>query len=826
MGLFYEKPRQRDFTHTMFSTVRINISGVVQGVGFRPFLYNLARKYNLTGFCLNDSGGILIEVQGTMIDKFLQEIQSSPPSLSRIESIQTQTLVSTSTYQDFTIRDSMPETGSFTLVSPDISICTDCRKELFNPLDRRYWYSFINCTNCGPRYSIIQDVPYDRSMTTMSSFHQCKACEEEYHDPANRRFHAQPNACPACGPQIWFVNGIGLQELASDLPGKMQDHQTALKKAVMLLKEGAILAIKGLGGFHLACDATNHNAVIKLRERKRRTNKPFALMAKDLESVKAFCTFSEEEQRLLEGTIRPIVILEKKFPNPLSDAVAPHNKYFGVMLPYTPLHYLLCFSPEVKFTALVMTSGNLADEPIVTSNKEAVEKLSSLADGFLLHNRDIFMRVDDSIVRASRSVVSANAECRVSGSDHGCQKYQHGIQVLRRSRGFVPETLDIGEEMEEILACGAELKNTFCLAKGTKTILSQHIGDLGNYESLGFFKETLENLKKLFRLNPVTVAHDLHPDYVSTAFALQYAGEMNIPPEKIIAVQHHHAHIVSCMAEHGLRDTVIGVAFDGTGYGADGNIWGGEFFLASRENYTRKAHLHYLPMPGGDKTIQEPWRMAVACLYHAYGDKLFEAAPFFARRFQAKDINTILTMIRRGIHSPLTSSVGRLFDAISSLLEITDVITFEGEAAIALEMAADAGNDQRLPAYPFHIVQTEPLILGVKPLIQSIVGDLKAGVKKELVSSRFHITLAVILVEIANILKKNTGIQDIILTGGVFQNRLLLHLAETCLIEEGFRVWSHERIPTHDGGISLGQAVIAWEKRKKQYHGEHIRQTR
>lgn len=799
----------------MYRKIRITITGVVQGVGFRPFLYNLARKYNLTGFCLNDSHGVLIEVQGKMVDKFVQEIQSFPPALSRIESMRTQTLVNNTSYQDFTIRESISDTRNFTLISPDIAICSNCLKELLDPLDRRYRYPFINCTNCGPRYSVIQDIPYDRSMTTMASFHLCKACEEEYHDPANRRFHAQPNACSECGPQVWLLSGRDLQASISDLTLKTQTNQTVLKKAAMLLKEGAILAIKGLGGFHLACDATNHDAVTNLRERKRRPNKPFALMAQDLESVKTFCTFTEEERLLLEGSVRPIVILEKKIPHLISEAVAPHNKYFGVMLPYTPLHYLLFSFPELKFTALVMTSGNLADEPIVTSNKEAVEKLSSLADDFLFHDRDIFMRVDDSIVRSNRPAVTTRSESQVSDTGHEFRDSQPRIQVLRRSRGLVPETLDVGEETEEILACGAELKNTFCLTKGTKTILSQHIGDLGNYESLAFFKQTLENLKKLFRINPAIVAHDLHPDYMSTGFALQYAREMNIPPEKIFAVQHHHAHIVSCMAEHGLEDTVIGVAFDGTGYGTDGNIWGGEFFLASRENFTRKAHLRYLPMPGGDTAIQEPWRMAVASLYHAYGNDMFEVAPFFVKRFRAKDIHTIISMIKKGINSPKTSSAGRLFDAISSLLEIRDVITFEGEAAIALEMTADAGNKQSPPAYPFHIIQEEPIAIEVKPLIQSIVGDLKAGVRKGIISTKFHTTLAVIILEVANILRRNTGIQDIIITGGVFQNKLLLRLTETFLQKEGFHVWSNERIPTHDGGISLGQAVIAWEKRKK-----------
>ena len=791
----------------MYRKTSIHITGVVQGVGFRPFIHNLAHKYHLKGFCLNDAQGVLIEVQGDMIHEFIQEITSSPPPLSKIEGITSQILVTDIAYKDFSIRESVFNKENFTLVSPDIALCEDCLQELFDPADRRYLYPFINCTNCGPRFSIIKDMPYDRSMTTMASFALCEACEKECHDPGNRRFHAQPNGCHECGPRIWLEQCDSLRGTSldfgfriSDLKAKFKNNQDAIIRAVSLLKEGYILAIKGLGGFHLACDATNDDAVNKLRERKRKSNKPFALMAPDIDAVESICVVSAEERILLEGRVRPIVILEKIFPNLISEAVAPHNKNFGVMLPYTPLHYLLFSSFEVQFAALIMTSGNVSDEPIVASNLEAVEKLSSLADYFLLHDRDVFTRVDDSIVRIVKPK-------RVS-------TFNSKIQTFRRARGFVPKTIDIGEETKDILACGAELKNTFCLTRGTKAILSQYIGDLENYETLEYFKETLKNLRKVFRVTPKIIAHDLHPDYLSTRFALEYAAEMGIPATSVVSVQHHHAHMASCMAEHNLNGEVIGVAFDGTGYGTDGNIWGGEFFIVSRENFKRKAHLDYVPMPGGEKAIQEPWRMTVAHLYQTFGDDIFKAAPSFFKRFNQKDVEIVITMIKKKINTPLTSSVGRLFDAVSSLLGIRDTITFEGEAAIELETAADAREEKELLSYPFLIIHDDPIIVDIKPLLKSAGEDLIKSVKIAVISYRFHYTLAMIIVEVSKILKTQGKIRDVVLSGGVFQNKLLLNLAVTHLEREGFRVWFNEQFPANDGGISLGQAVIAWERLK------------
>lgn len=795
----------------MQSKTRIHITGIVQGVGFRPFLYNLANKHKLKGFCLNNSQGILIEVQGEMIDAFIQEIKTSPPPLSKIEKLTSQVLVSEETFKNFSIRQSTPLSyqDNFTLISPDIATCQDCLKELFDPENRRYLYPFINCTNCGPRYSIIRDTPYDRSTTTMNSFTMCEECEYEYHNPLNRRFHAQPNACSQCGPRVWLI----------DISKKPNVHNsatnyTAIQDAKKLLREGAIIAIKGLGGFHLACDAANDDAVKKLRERKRRSNKPFALMAPDIETIEGFCSVSEEEKTILKGRTRPIVILEKLSINPISKSVALHNRHFGVMLPYTPLHHLLFNPKETNLTTLVMTSGNQSEEPIVISNDEAIERLSPITHFFLLHDRDIYMRVDDSIARSIKLKTVSDAGLEITDFKSKTQNLKSAFQIIRRARGFVPEPIDLEEELGEILACGAELKNTFCLTKGKKAILSQHIGDLQNYNTLEFFQESLKNIKNSFQINPEIIAHDLHPDYMSTRFALDYAVQMDIPDARIVPVQHHHAHIVSCMAEHCLNGEVIGIAFDGTGYGLDGKVWGGEFFTANKGSFIRKAHLQYIPMPGADKAIKEPWRMAIAYLYQTFGDKALDSLPSFFKRFSLKDVDVIISMIKKDINSPLTSSAGRLFDAISSLLGITDIITFEGEAAIELERIADRGDKKEHKSYPFQIISENPLVINLKSLIKSIVEDFKNGVEISTISYNFHNTLARTVLEISRILEKQCGIKDVILSGGVFQNKLLLSMAIEQLEEEDFKVWYHEKIPSNDGGISLGQAVVAWERVK------------
>lgn len=771
----------------MDSALRLHITGVVQGVGFRPFVYKLANRHNLRGFCLNDSEGVLIELQGEGIERFIDELRSSHPPLARIERLVVERAFPPAPYTDFTIRESVSVAGKFALVSPDISICPECQRELLDAADRRYLYPFINCTNCGPRYSIIKDIPYDRTATTMAPFRLCGDCEREYHNPFDRRFHAQPNACAICGPGVWLANGNSVEPLYGER------NYPAIERARRLLKEGQILAVKGVGGFHLACDGANDRSVRRLRQSKRGSflkgkggNKPFALMSADIDAVRSFAAISNEERSCLESRGRPIVLLEKLSSTPLSPAVAPGNGRLGVMLPYTPLHCLLLGRGEDRFKALVMTSGNLSDEPIVRSNEEAVERLSGIADFFLLHDRDIYMRVDDSIVT-------------VEGAR---------TRVVRRARGYVPEPIDLGEEMPETLACGAGLKNTFCLTKGSHAIMSAHIGDLDNCGSLEFFKETLTNLEKTFRAAPSIIAHDMHPDYMSTRFASEYASERGIPGSRIIPVQHHHAHVASVMAEHGLRGAVIGVAFDGSGYGTDGNVWGGEFLIADRKAFTRAAHLDYVSLPGGEMAIKEPWRMAVSHLYSAYGEAWPAELKGFCERIGREEAALIMKMITARINSPLTSSAGRLFDAVASVIGLKDRVTFEAEAAIELESIASPDSP---PVYPFGTIEGNPVRIDMRPMIRAVVGECNNGTAPPVISGRFHASIAAMIASTVESIGERNGISDAALSGGVFQNRLLSGLVCGMLMERGFRVWSNERVPANDGGVSLGQAAIACE---------------
>ncbi len=768
---------------------RIHITGIVQGVGFRPFVYNLATRLGMKGYCLNDSEGVVIEAHGEDIGRFITELKAGAPPLSRIENITVTPVAEEPACAAFTIRESVREEGKSVLISPDISVCGDCVKELFDPLDRRHLYPFINCTNCGPRYTIVKDIPYDRPLTTMAPFKLCGACEAEYHDPGNRRFHAQPNACDKCGPAAW----LAAKGSVEPLDGKRNFE--AIKEAQRLLKNGAVLAIKGIGGFHLACDATMDGSVKWLRDARRKffgggskgSNKPFAVMAPDTEAVKRFAKVSDKEQELLEGRTRPIVLLEKSASNALSGHVAPGSRYFGVMLPYTPLHFLLF--RDSGFTALVMTSGNRAEEPITVSNEEAVTGLRDIAGYFLLHDRGIYMRADDSIARVEDG----------------------RPRMIRRARGYAPEPIDMREEMDEILACGAELKNTFCITKGRHAIMGPHIGDLGNYEEMEFFRETLENLRNTFRSTPRIIAHDMHPDYLSTRFAVEYAKGNGIPAEKVVPIQHHHAHIVSCMAEHGLRDRVIGVALDGTGFGSDGSIWGGEFFIADRRGFTREAHLEYLPLPGGDRAVREPWRMALSYLLHAYGDKAREEAAEFFERFPLKEVEAVTKMIKGGVNGPLTSSMGRLFDAVSSIIGVRDRITYEAEAAIELEAIAEYDTKESVRPYPFGMTGGSPIVVDARPLIRAVVDDMKHGIGAGVISGRFHAAIAEIVSTAALKISASSGLTDAVLSGGVFQNRLLSGLTEKKLAKDGFRVYRHEKVPANDGGISLGQAAAAWE---------------
>ncbi|MEE8077205.1 MAG: carbamoyltransferase HypF [Candidatus Binatia bacterium] len=757
----------------------ILVKGIVQGVGFRPFIYNLARSLRLKGYVLNSSEGVVIDVesQDAAMESFVRAIEENPPPLAKIEQISTRTLPTVG-YDSFLIRESLPQEGKFVLVSPDIATCPKCLSELMDRADRRYGYPFTNCTNCGPRYTIIQDIPYDRAKTTMTKFMMCPPCQREYEDPSDRRFHAQPNACPQCGPSLRLLASSSTESIDSWPSDSRHPSVAPLQDVRSLLKLGKIVAIKGLGGFHLACDAENNSAVKRLRNRKRKSDKPFALMSREIASIERYCEVSETERKILEDPQKPIVLLRKLKVNRISKHVAPGNNYLGVMLPYTPLHYLL-FGDFL--TTLVMTSGNLSEEPIVTSNEDALETLSKIADYFLFHNRDIYMRVDDSVVRA----------------------YEERERVIRSSRGFAPHPIDMGRELPEILACGAELKNTFCLTKGRYAILSQHIGDLANYETLFFFEETLKNLKKLFRVEPKIVAYDLHPEYLSTKFALQQSGV------KLVGVQHHHAHIAACMAENHLREKVIGIAFDGTGYGTDGQIWGGEFLVADFGGFERRGQFRYLPLPGGDSAIREPYRMAVSYLYDTFGPEFRDLGIELLERISGKRIEIIVKMIERRINTVLTSSCGRLFDAVSSLIGVMDEINYEAQAAIELEMVADSAVDE---LYPYEILNTDLLVIDCRTMIKGIIDDLRGKVGKGVISAKFHNALASMILDMCKKIRASVKIDKVCLSGGCFQNIYLLDKTLNGLRRNGFEVFIHEKVPPNDGGISLGQAIIANEK--------------
>ena len=773
--------------HPSDSKIRrqLHVRGIVQGVGFRPFVYKLATSLGLTGFVFNSSSGVTIEVEGdaTVIHTFIDSVELDPPPLAEILEL-TVSEMTTVGSAGFDILQSREEVGEFALVSPDAGTCEVCWRDFGDPTNRRFGYPFTNCTHCGPRYTIIQDIPYDRAKTTMSGFLMCGACKAEYCDPADRRFHAQPNACAVCGPSLCLVPR---GSIPADCSFAEKDSLPAIRMARQLMREGKIVAIKGLGGFLLACDASNEVAVAELRRRKRRPLKPFALMVRDLQGIRDLCATSPEDEAALQHSRRPIVILprsssEDPAASSLPDVLAPGNNTLGIMLPYTPLHYLLFSdspgSPS-EFAALVMTSGNLSEEPIVVSNTEALLHLSGVADWFLLHNRDIATRVDDSVVRI----------------------FERRERVLRRSRGFTPQSIDLGIQLEQVLAVGAELKNTFCLTQHQHAILSQHIGDLENYETMHFFEETLEKMKHLFKVSPQAIAYDLHPGYRSTRMALASGLERKF------AVQHHHAHIASCMAENHLGGQVIGVAMDGTGLGTDGTIWGGEFLLASLAGFERRAHLRAVPLPGGDAAIRHPWRMALSYLRDSLGAQSPDDIACF-REVPAAQFKLVDTMLTRGVQTVQTSSCGRLFDAVAAILGMGSEVTFEGQAAIALEMAADPGVTER---YGFDLQQDEALVVDLRQTIATIVKEIARNRPAGEISARFHNTLSAAIVEVCCRIRESDGLDCVCLSGGVFQNHLLLGLTAAELRRLGFGVFLHAMVPANDGGISLGQAVIANE---------------
>src|SRR5579872_1660118 len=756
---------------------QIEVSGIVQGVGFRPYVYRLAIGRHLSGTIHNTSSGVTIEVQGPAetVQDFVEHLPAEAPPLARITSFAVHDLPCNSDH-DFRIVHSREGEEVHTLISPDVAVCPDCLCELFDPKDRRYGYPFINCTNCGPRFTIVRDIPYDRPSTSMAVFPMCPACLTEYENPLDRRFHAQPNACWKCGPRVelWDKSGRRIQ------------CRDPIAEAVSGLHAGLVIAVKGLGGFHLAVDAANPAAVALLRQRKRRVEKPFAVMVPDLQAAQEICEMDNAASAVLKSIQRPIVLLPKKIPNPIPDKVAPFNRYLGIFLPYTPLHYLLL--AEGNFEALVMTSGNLSEEPIAIDNREAIQRLNSLADYFLVHNRDILLRCDDSVVRVAGGVT----------------------RQLRRSRGFVPVPVFLKDDRTKtdqpsVLAVGGELKNTICLTKGKHAFLSQHIGDLENVESYSFFHEAIRHLEQILEIKPQIIAYDLHPNYFSTKSALQQSGA------KLVGVQHHHAHIASCMAENHLEGRVIGFAFDGTGYGTDGHIWGGEVLIAGYEDFERAAHFAYVPLPGGEATIREPWRMAVSFLAHHFGREFLKLDIPFVRQLNRQKTDFLLRMMEQGVNSPFTSSCGRLFDAVAALIGIRQQVNYEAQAAIELEMAIISSADET--GYPLELVSDgDNWIISTRSLFEALIEDLLRSVPVSAISRRFHNGLVEGFVKLATILRTNTAFNRVCLSGGTFHNIYLSQRLEAQLSKAGFEVFTQKEVPSGDGGLSLGQALVAAAK--------------
>ena len=755
----------RDSKNGVFLRKEIRIEGAVQGVGFRPFVYRQALLHGIGGWVLNDSRGVLIEAEGAeaALLKFIRALREELPPLASITGLEIRE-IELAGEDGFRIKESREGLPPTAQIAADSHVCPECLAELFDSGDRRYRYPFINCTNCGPRYSLVTGIPYDRPKTTMASFVMCPACRREYDDPASRRFHAQPIACPDCGPTLSLCDAAG-KKVTGD----------AVETAVDLLRQGHILAVKGLGGYHLAVDAANDGAVEELRRRKARDEKPFALMAADLSKIAEFAYFDDREAALLTSVERPIVLLRKREANSLAPPIAPRNHYFGVMLPYTPLHYLLL---DNELTALVMTSGNLSEEPIAYIDADAGERLAGIADFFLTHNRPIFIRTDDSIVRltAGRPL------------------------LLRRSRGYAPRPVFLPRPQKEVLAVGAELKNAVCLTSGRQAVLSQHIGDLKNAEVFSSFEETIEHLQKILQVRPRIIVHDLHPDYYSTAYVRRRDDLTAIP------VQHHHAHLASCLAENGIEEEAIGVIFDGIGYGEDGRIWGGEFLVGNARGYRRAGHFRYAPMPGGDAATREPFRMALSYLFQAFeGDPPY--LPFL-RDIPESTLALLRRMMDKGINSPLTSSCGRLFDAVAALIGLRHRVSYEGQAALELEMAI-AGKKES-GTYPYELMDRDGLIIfDPSALVRGIAAEVVAGVSGGVISARFHNTLAVMVGAVCTELRRRTGLNLAVLSGGVFQNRYLAEHVVGTLRAKEFNVLTHSRVPPNDGGLALGQAWIA-----------------
>jgi hydrogenase maturation protein HypF len=758
--------------------VQLRIRGVVQGVGFRPWIYNLARRHGLAGFVLNSPRGVFIEAEGSpkSLEAFLSAMRTEAPPLVRIAAIDRAEITPLGEI-DFVIRHSEAGESAFALIPPDICVCEACLADTRDPGNRRFDYPFTNCTNCGPRYSIILDVPYDRPMTTMAEFAMCDACRAEYENPEDRRFHAQPNACPVCGPRLSL-------RLPADPAQQTSSARAILERVGEVLRGGGIIAWKGLGGYQLACDARQSAAVDELRRRKRRSEKPFAIMVGDLATAESLCFVADEERKALLSPERPIVLLHRRPGADLAEGVSPGNPATGVMLPCTPMHDLLFRILGEQWgaaPALIMTSGNVSEEPIVIDNAEAEEHLAGIADLFAHHDRRIHTRVDDSVVRVA------------AGS----------VMLMRRARGYAPQPVFLGRGEAEVLACGAQQKNTLCLTRAGFAIPSQHLGDLENFETLRFFEETLERMRRLFHVTPTAVAHDLHPGYLSTQLALKMEGVRHM------GVQHHLAHIASCMAEHGLDGRVIGVAWDGTGFGTDGTIWGGEFLSAEYAGFERYARLRPVLLAGGDSGVREPWRVARSYLIETFGS-VPNASPW-DQMAAPNRIRIVDAMLQRRVSTIPTSSAGRLFDAVASLIGLRHSVSFEGQAAMMLEAAADAWAGPPDPPYDFAITVATPIDVDLRPTIRAIVEDVRCGEPQPRISARFHTTLVAIIAAICRRMRADLTLDRVCLSGGCFQNARLLEGCVQSLRDDGFTVYFQQAVPANDGGIALGQAAIACE---------------
>jgi hydrogenase maturation protein HypF len=769
----------------------IVVRGIVQGVGFRPFVFNLAARLGLGGFVRNQTGTLLIEVEGEPgpLDDFLDELAHRPPPLAQIEHL-TWEARSPVGQRDFRIDASEVDPSSPVFISPDVAVCPECLAEMLDPADRRHGYPFLNCTNCGPRLTIITGAPYDRQKTTMASFPMCAACRREYEDPRNRRFHAQPTACPACGPSLRLLDAAGTPRPLCAAEGKAGDHEQLpvadpLGDFAAALIAGKIGALKGLGGYHLACDARNADAVSELRRRKHRDEKPFAVMVPDDTAAAALAEVGDAERALLRSPQAPIVLLRKRQPCAVAEQVAPRNPCLGAMLPYTPLHHLLMRA--VDGIPLVMTSGNRSDEPIAY-REDAVQQLAGIADLFLVHNRPIHVRCDDSVTRI------------VEGTE----------LPIRRSRGYAPRPIALPFPCPRpLLAVGGQLKVTFALGRGRQAFLSQHVGDLDHYEAYRQFEKDVALYQELFAVTPQGLVCDLHPDYATSVYAKERSAREG---SALLTVQHHHAHLASCMAEHGLDETVIGVTFDGTGLGTDGAVWGGEFLVGDYRKFRRAAQLRYVGMPGGDQAIREPWRMAAAHLI----DAGLSLGPL-AARILPLEIRTVEKMVERRFNTPPTSSAGRLFDAVAALARVRDRVHYEGQAAVELEGLATRTEPDG--TYPFEVPtgrEEALLVIDCRPLIRGVAEDASKGVEPALIARRFHSTLVEMIALVCDRLRRDsllrdsqTGTDAVVLSGGVFLNALLTRETEARLRGDGFRVYRHRVVPPGDGGLSLGQLAVA-----------------